>query len=422
MSARNVWFIGCGAVVFLVLMSAGILFLYWTAPPDVPVPPLSTPPNNAYPAYLQLVEKTRQLEASTSNVGTLSERAMQRGASTSDLRQLVAAYQPIRREYRKLRGKPSVVTDWDSMHATMQAGSVLRTWARVEAADIEVAFREGDHARAIDDLRTILLLTENIRRGGTFMRYLVGEAMIVIVTAVFSDGLEKLSPVECDRVVQVIREWEQVRVPFWQALEGEKRFTIAVCHAMHEGGERTARMYGAPPHAGPPRYAGRMFNLRAAAREAARLYDKAIAEAKKPLLQRRLPGVTPKHPLNQALLSTVFNRASDKSAISVARLRLLACAAAVRAYRLRHGHYPRTLAEAGIADLNKDPITGGEFVYHTGAKGFLLYSVGVDGKDDGGKRVVESRIFEARGDISPVRYAVPKASATTPPGPAVWLR
>ncbi len=422
MSARNIWLTGCGAVVFLVLMSAGILFLYWTAPPDVPVPSLPTPPDNAYPAYLQLVEKTRQLEASTPNVGALSQRAMQRGASTSDLRRLVAIYEPVRQEYRKLLKKPSVVTDWDSVDATMQAGSVLRTWARVEAADIEVAFREGDHARAIDDLRTIMLLTENIRRGGTFIRYLVGEVMIVIVTSVFSDSLEKLSPAECDRVVQVIREWEQTRVPFWQALEGEKRLTIAMYHAMHEGGERMARLFGAPPSAGPPRYAGRMMNLRAAAREAVRLYDKAIAEAKKPLLERRLPGVTPKHPLNQALLSTVFSRVSDKSAISVTRLHLLACAAAVRAYRLRHGHYPRTLAEAGAADLNKDPLTGGEFVYRAGAKGFLLYSVGVDGKDDGGKRVVDSRIFEAEGDISPMRYDIPKTAAAAPPGPEAWLK
>jgi len=420
MSMRNPWLLGCAAFIFIMLMAGGLLFLYWTAPPDVPVPPLSTPPDNAYPAYLQLVQKTRQLEATTPNIAPLSQRAMQRGASTSDLRRFVAVYGPVRREYRKLLQKPSVVTDWDNMHATMQAGSVLRTWARVEAADIEVALREGDHARAIDDLRTILLLTENIRRGGTFMRYLVGEAMIVIATAAFMEGLEKLSPAECDRVVQVVREWEQARVPFWQALEGERRLTIAMYHAMYEGGERTARLFGAPPSASPPRYAGRMLNLRAAAREAVRLYGTAIAEAKKPLLQRRLPGVTPKHPLNRAMLSSVFTPASDKSVISATRLHLLACAAAVRAYRLRHGNYPRTLAEARVADLNKDLITGGEFVYRTGAKGFLLYSVGVDGKDDGGKRVVEAKIMEGTGDLAPVPYRAPKGVVT--PGTALWLR
>jgi len=181
------------------------------------------------------------------------------------------------------------------------------------------------------------------------------------------------------------------------------------------------RLFGAPAGAGAPRYAGRIMNLLAATREAARMYDKAIIEAKKPLIQRKSIG-TANHPLNRDLLTTVFHRWADTSATKVTRLRLLACAAAVRAYRMRHGSYPRTLAEAGVADLNQDPITGGKFVYRPGAKGFLLYSRGVDGQDDGGKRVEESRIFQAKGDISLISYSVPNATAATPPGAEVWLR
>lgn len=73
-------------------------------------------------------------------------------------------------------------------------------------------------------------------------------------------------------------------------------------------------------------------------------------------------------------------------------------AAAVRAYRLRHGFYPATLNEAGAADLNKDPFTGGGFVYKPGKQGFLMYSMGRDGKDDGGWRASER--YDGRGDIT----------------------
>lgn len=422
MGTRGTWIVGCGAVLFLVLMSAGILFLRWTAPPDVPVPPLQTPPDNAYPAYLQLLPKTRQLQASTPGLEQLTRQVYQPGASASTLRRYVAVYEPVRREYRNLLAKPSVVTDWDDIDSLIQASRTFREWARVEAADMRLAFQEGDATRAIDDLRTVLLLAEALRNGAPLLRYLVGEAMIVIAIATFTEGVTKLSPAECDRVVQVVREWEKVRVPYWQALEGEKRFTIAMYHAMHGGGERMKRFFGAPSSAAFPRYAGRLMNLRFAAREAANLYDKTITEAKKPLLRRQPLSTTPKHPLNQSLFATVLSISADKSVITVTRLRLLACAASVRAYRMRHNRYPRTLAEAGVADLNQDPITGGQFVYRTGARGFLLYSAGVDGKDDGGKRVVESRIFEAKGDISLMRYDVPKATATTPPGPEAWLK
>lgn len=419
MGTRSTWLIGCGAVVFLVLMSAGLLFLRWTAPPDVPVPPLQTPPDNVYPAYLQLVQKTHQLQASTPGLEQLTRRVYQPGASASTLRRYVAVYEPVRREYRNLLAKPSVVTDWGNIDSLIRSSAMFREWARVEAADMRLAFQEGDATRAIDDLRTVLLLSEALRNGAPLLRYLVGEAMIVIATATFTGEMTKLSPAECDRVVQVVREWERVHIPYWRALEGEKRLTIAMYHALYEGGERMTRLFGAS--SGAPRYMGRIMNLRAATREAARLYDKAIAEAQKPLLQRGSPGV-PKHPLNQSLIATVCGKSSDKSAVSVTRLRLLACASAVRAYRMRHGRYPRTLTEAGVADCNKDPFTGSEFVYRTGAKGFLLYSRGADGQDDGGKRVVDSQVFEARGDISLVRYVVPKATANTPPGPAVWLR
>jgi type II secretory pathway pseudopilin PulG len=361
------------------------------------------------------------LQANTPGLQQTALKVWQPNAGASTLRRYVSVYEPVRREYRKLLSKPSVVTDWDSMMDTVQHSAAFREWARVEAADIRLAFQEGDDARAVDNLRTTLLLAEMIRNDAPFTRYLVGEAMIAIASHTFARDFAKLSPTECDRVVQVVREWEQKRVPFWQALVGEKRFTIAVYHAMYEGDERMAGLLGTPSGAGAPRYAGRIMNLRAATREAVRMYDKAIAEAQKPLLQRQSPGA-PGHPLNQGLMAPVFGRSADKSAVSAARLRLLACAAAVRAYRMRHGSYPRTLAEAGVADLNRDPITGGEFVYRPGAKGFLLYSRGVDGQDDGGKRVEETRIFEAKGDISLILYSVPNATAATPPGAEVWLR
>ncbi|MDW8105077.1 MAG: hypothetical protein RMM06_08685 [Armatimonadota bacterium] len=415
---RNL-FLGCGALTFLALMLAGVFYLYWTAPPDVPVPPLPTPPDNAYPAIVQLAEKARQIEESTPQFAALARQATSRGADAATLRRFVAVYEPVRREYRQLIGKPSVVTNWNSVPDTMQTNAVLRSWARVEAADIELALREGDYARAVDDLRTVLLLVESARRGGTSMHHLTGEAMIAIATETFLKGFDRLPAAECEQLVRAIREWEQVRVPYWQALEGEKRFTIAMYHAMYEGGKRFERMMGAPSGSSGPDFVVRAMNLRAAAREAARIHDLAIAEARKPLLQRQPLALTPKHPLNQ-LGFPALKKEADKSLVTVTRLRLLACAAAVRAYRMRQGRYPRTLAEAGVTDLNRDPITGGEFMYRTGEKGFLLYSVGADGKDDGGKRVVEARFLEAQGDLSLRRYDVPNATPNTPPGAAVW--
>ena len=89
---------------------------------------------------------------------------------------------------------------------------------------------------------------------------------------------------------------------------------------------------------------------------------------------------------------------------------------------MEHGGYPKTLAEAGVADLNKDPFTGGEFVYKTSQKGFLVYSVGEDGRDDGGKRAARDR---PPGDIGLIPYTLSTsapAQQLPPPGPPVWIK
>lgn len=100
--------------------------------------------------------------------------------------------------------------------------------------------------------------------------------------------------------------------------------------------------------------------------------------------------------------------------------RLLGCAAAVRAYRLQHGFYPATLSDAGVADLNHDPITGGTFVYRPTEQGFLLYSVGEDGVDDGGRRTSEHS--PGKGDIGLLPFYTRGIDAGQKQGEAIWLK
>lgn len=411
--------IGCGAFALVVFMVGATFYLYWTAPPDVPIPPASVPPlGNAYDAYLQVMRKTRDIEASAPGLSDITRKALMHGADASHLCRYVQFYEPIRREYRKHVGKPSVATNAEDINAFMQSAPVFRTWARAESADIRLAFLQGDHRRAIDDLRTVLLLAEGVRNGAPLLVYLVSEAMLAIVIATFTEGFDKLSADECDRVVQVVREWERQRVPFLAALEGEKRLTVAMYRAMYEGDERMTRMFG-PPTGKAPRYAGKILNLRSAAREAVSLYDQAIAEAKKPWLKRK-PAGTASHILNNLLISHLLAPRADRSVTSTARLRLLACSAAVRAFCLRHGRYPHALAEAGVADLNVDPFTGQGFVYRVSPKGFLLYSIGADGVDDGGKRVPVGKLLDGKGDLSLIRYSAPQGATT--PGTESWLK
>ncbi len=78
--------------------------------------------------------------------------------------------------------------------------------------------------------------------------------------------------------------------------------------------------------------------------------------------------------------------------LRTSRLRLAELAFALAGYRSDHGRYPpslKDLSPAYIAEVPKDPFTGEDLHYRTPGAGYLLYSVGPNGRDDGGKNTAD---------------------------------
>jgi hypothetical protein len=83
-----------------------------------------------------------------------------------------------------------------------------------------------------------------------------------------------------------------------------------------------------------------------------------------------------------------FARAADKRDEALARLALDRWGLALEAHRGKAGDYPATLSKVSPSiggNLPGDPFTGKPLVYRPRGDGYLLYSVGVNGKDDGGE-------------------------------------
>ncbi len=80
----------------------------------------------------------------------------------------------------------------------------------------------------------------------------------------------------------------------------------------------------------------------------------------------------------------------DLRSARVALLRLILTEAAVRSYRLAEGAPPESLAALVpkyLSAVPLDPFGDGPLVYRRTDDGYLLYSVGANGIDDGGQRV-----------------------------------
>ena len=72
---------------------------------------------------------------------------------------------------------------------------------------------------------------------------------------------------------------------------------------------------------------------------------------------------------------------------------------ALRCYELDHGHFPKGLGELVpdyLADIPSDSFSGDALRYRREEDGYLLYSVGLDGVDDGG---VEPTSGSDKGDL-----------------------
>lgn len=82
----------------------------------------------------------------------------------------------------------------------------------------------------------------------------------------------------------------------------------------------------------------------------------------------------------------VFSQATAARDRGAACVGLMQAALALRAYQIEHGAYPASLAilRAAGRTLPDDPFSGKPLVYRRRGKGYLIYSIGADLKDDRG--------------------------------------
>lgn len=126
-----------------------------------------------------------------------------------------------------------------------------------------------------------------------------------------------------------------------------------------------------------------------------RFMDTEVSRAKQPYPIAQKAG-DPKVPDDMIceILCSVYSTVLFKDTVDLANDRLLSTALALRAYSLDHGGaYPATLGDLTphyLRHVAIDPLGNGvsPLIYRRTQKTYLLYSIGPDGKDDGGRPFV----------------------------------
>jgi hypothetical protein len=110
-----------------------------------------------------------------------------------------------------------------------------------------------------------------------------------------------------------------------------------------------------------------------------------------------------------ALLLPAMGAATNAEDRGKTQFELNGLAFALAAYRADRAAYPEKLAALApkyLAKLPEDPFSGSAYHYLRDGDGFLLYSVGMNGRDDGGKTRDDAKEGEGWDDIT-VRVPVP---------------
>ncbi len=85
---------------------------------------------------------------------------------------------------------------------------------------------------------------------------------------------------------------------------------------------------------------------------------------------------------------SVYVSSFESNARHRARMLVIQAALGCHVYKKVHGRYPNTLKVLVLSilkELEPDPFTGKPLIYKRKGNGFQLYSVGPDGRDNGGK-------------------------------------
>lgn len=317
----------------------------------------------------------------------------------------VALYAEVLKLVRTALAQETVLPSIADINQTVPYLAEFRTLLRVLVLEAEARRVEGDFAAAAASALDGLEVAQDAKRQRILISGLVGVACEAIAFASLDETISELSGPQCREVLARLLEIENTRVPLAEWLAGEEILTRTYFKQLALDPAKREEIAGAlAEHADPPP---------GAAQVVADLGPEGWAEIGQgyaamreyvtlPWLQRPAEPLMPDNFLMKMLTPSIVRIAFNADRATTA-FRLHEAELAARAYVLEHGRLPESLP-ALVPDIlpavPDDPFDLEPLLSTVTPDAFVIYSVGPDGVDDGGRAFADQFLNpKSKGDV-----------------------
>ena len=304
----------------------------------------------------------------------------------SEAAKFLAANQELIEEIRQMANRGGSVHPLDfskGLEMELPHLAQMRSCARLLRADAAVNGAKGDYAAAVDDVIAGMKIGDALVREPVLISQLVRIAIYLVANSAIQNSFSgtDLSPDLTERLMTHLAQADH-RGEFSESLAGELYMGRMMFVALRSGDRNRipeGMVLGPVDDADERTYIEMMTRLIAAARLP---YYKALPELKR--MEDQLAELGPySAQFVPALARSCQAQARHEAVLEVAQLGIM-----LEQYKGREGSYPLTLdpiAGQFGGTLPVDPFTGRAYIYRPSFDSFLLYSMGENLVDDGGR-------------------------------------
>lgn len=390
--------VGCSIVGLPVLVLVG--FVIWFGAtnlkplPKVPPPP-KLPSPNGYDYFVsagKLLKDQREIdEAYLQSIHQMkgSSGTIKRHVYTlAEKRDLVAENARAIAKLRQGLALPYQQPAERSISQPHPEYADFRSLGKLLALSGSIKEKRGDLAGAIGDYLQVMQVGFVVPRGGTVASRLVGISMQGNGRSCLGNMLSRLSAEDAVSVCGRLQYLMDHRYPLVDSLTNEKWMGQSSLQDLASHPDK----YAAGPEAleiRKLRPVGGPF-MRWSANNYIRYMDRFCNRVKQPYSAKLPDPPLPKDPLSK-IVTSMYRSVRFADVRNDAQNTLLITALALRAYRMERGHYPETLQELSPSYLKRMPVDPfalrKPLCYRRNGAKYVLYSIGPDGRDDGGKPI-----------------------------------